>query len=46
MDDNESELVDLFDTKASVEHRYGSNFRSNLSNYASVADSMTSFIGE
>jgi hypothetical protein len=40
MDDKESELVELFDTKSG-----GTAQTKNLS-YASAADSMTSFIGK
>jgi len=46
MDDEESELVELFDTKTSLENRYGLSIRTNISKYATAADSMTSFIGE
>ncbi len=45
-DDEESELVERFDTNATVGNRFGAPSRANISSYASAADSMTSFIGE
>jgi hypothetical protein len=46
IDDEESELVELFDTKSSLDNRYGETVQTNVVSYASAADSMTSFIGE
>lgn len=44
IDDEESELVELFDTKISLENKYGAGQRSNIDSDNSAADSMTSFI--
>ena len=46
IDDEESELVELFDTKSSLDNRYDGTLQINVVSHASAADSMTSFIGE
>ena len=47
IDDEESELVELFDTKTTLGNRLSGIFHSDVASYAhDAADSMTSFIGE
>ncbi len=46
IDDEDTELLELFDTKTSLENRYGGNQGRLLNGYNTAADSMSSFIGK
>jgi hypothetical protein len=43
---DDTELIELFDTKVSLEDRYHTNSTDAILGYNTAADSMTSFIGE